>query len=231
MLVALGLGVFMAGSNVALLVGYQRAPVALVVLLFYVYPLLATLGDTIFFRQPLGLRQLVVVALGLGGIALTVGAPSSTPAIGIVLGLAAAVGVAAYTLGARHLMAGTSLEPIQLLTLGYLGPAVGVAVAASIRGFHVPSAAGIGYAAGIVLIGTFIASILFYAAVRAVGAGTASLLCTVEPLVSVVLAYLVLDQALSATQLGGGALILSSVVVLTLPRRGSRRQAKAAVRP
>src|SRR5262245_29044476 len=37
--IALGLGVFQAGLNIALLVGYEKAPVALVALLFYVYPL------------------------------------------------------------------------------------------------------------------------------------------------------------------------------------------------
>src|SRR2546421_4676195 len=66
--IALALGAFQAGLNIALLIGYQRAPVALVALLFYVYPLLATLGDTVFFRQPLGIRKVIVVALGLGGI-------------------------------------------------------------------------------------------------------------------------------------------------------------------
>src|SRR5580765_3099135 len=117
--VALGLGVFQAGLNISLLVGFQKAPVALVVLLLYVYPLLTTLGDTVFFGQRLGPRRLFVVALGLAGIALTVGTPSSAPAIGIVLGLAAAIGTAAYILGSRHAMS-RGIEPIPFLLLSYL---------------------------------------------------------------------------------------------------------------
>ena len=64
--------------------------------------------------------------------------------------------------------------------------------------------------------------LLFYTGVGLIGAGTTSLLASVEPLVAVVLAYLVLNQSLTATQLGGGALILCSVVALTLPTRARR---------
>jgi drug/metabolite transporter (DMT)-like permease len=173
----------------------------------------------------------VVVALGLAGIALTVGAPSATPAIGIVLGLAAAVGTAAFILGGRHLMMQSSLQPIELLTLGYVGPSIGLLIAAGVRDVEVPSATALGYAAGLTLVGTVLASILFYAAVPAIGAGPASLLCTVEPLVSVLLAYVVLDESLSATQLAGGALILTSVVALTLPLRRWRRSEEPVLTP
>src|SRR5262245_51698236 len=225
--IALGLGVFQGALNVALLVGYQKASVALVVLLFYVYPLLTTLGEKVFFGQPLGPRRLLVVALGLAGIALTVGTPSSAPAIGIVLGLAAAIGTAAYILGSRHAMT-SGLEPIPFLFLSYLGPSAAFLLAAAIRGYDEPSGGAYGYAALLVLVSTVLASILFYAAVRSIGAGTTSLLCSVEPLVGVVLAYIVLDESLSAGQLAGGVLILTSVVVLTLPHR---RRTEAANSP
>jgi drug/metabolite transporter (DMT)-like permease len=225
--IALALGVFQGGLNIALLVGYQKAPVALVALLFYVYPLFTTLGDSVFFGQRLGPRRLLVVALGLAGIALTVGTPSSAPAIGIVLGLAAATATASYILGSRHTMS-RGIEPIPFLFLSYLGPAAAFLVAASIRGYDEPSGTAYGYAALLVLVSTVLASILFYAAVRSIGAGTTSLLCSVEPLVSVLLAYIVLDESLSAGQLAGGALILTSVVALMLPQR---RRTEAANSP
>jgi drug/metabolite transporter (DMT)-like permease len=224
--VALALGVFQGALNVALLVGYQKAPVALVALLFYVYPLLTTLGDKVFFGQPLGPRRLLVVALGFAGIALTVGTPSSAPAIGIVLGLAAAVASAAYILGSRHAMS-RGIQPIPFLLLSYLGPAAAFLVAASIRGYDEPSRTAYGYAALLVLVSTVLASILFYAAVRSIGAGTTSLLASVEPLVSVLLAYVVLGESLSTGQLAGGALILTSVIALTLQERRGREAASS----
>ena len=105
-IVVLGLllGTFQVGANYALLVGFQRAPAGLVVLLFYVYPMLATLGGALLFGEEFGVRRAFVLVLGLAGIGLTVGAPSSAPTLGIVLGLVAGVCTAGYILGARHLL-------------------------------------------------------------------------------------------------------------------------------
>jgi drug/metabolite transporter (DMT)-like permease len=218
------LGAFQVGANYALLVGFERAPAGLVVLLFYVYPMLATVGGALLFGEEFGVRRAVVLVLGLAGIGLTVGAPSSAPTIGIVLGLVAGVCTAGYILGARHLLHGSSLEAVEMVTLMYAAPAVGLAIAASIHGFHKPQPAAFGWAAALILVSSVLAMTLFYGAVKLVGAGTASLLATVEPLVAVVLAYLVLGESLTRTQLGGGAVILGSVVALTLPERGRRRR-------
>lgn len=221
-MLGLSLGAFQLGANYALLVAFNRAPVGLVVLLFYVYPMLVTVGGALLFGEEFGLRRAVVLALGLAGVALTVGAPSSAPTIGIVLGLGAGVCTAWYILGARHLLHGSSLEAIEMVALMYALPAVVFAIATPIHGFHAPQAAGFGWALALILVSSVLAMSLFYGAVKLVGAGTSSLLATVEPLVVVVLAYLVLGESLTATQLAGGALILSSVVALTLPARGRR---------
>ena len=50
-------------------------------------------------------------------------------------------------------------------------------------------------------------------------AGTANLLATLEPLLTTVLAYLLLHETLSPTQLIGGALIVLSVISLRLEER------------
>jgi drug/metabolite transporter (DMT)-like permease len=216
------LGAFQLGANYALLVGFNRAPAGLVVLIFYIYPMLVTVGGALLFREEFSVRRAVVLALGLAGIALTIGAPSSAPPIGIVLGLIAGMCTAGYILGARHLLHRSSLEAIEMMALMYALPAIGFAIATPIHGFHTPQAAGFGWAVALILVSSVLAMSLFYGAVKLVGAGTTALLATVEPLVVVVLAYLVLGESLTATQLAGGALILSSVVALTLPVRGRR---------
>jgi drug/metabolite transporter (DMT)-like permease len=105
---------------------------------------------------------------------------------------------------------------------------VGFAIAAGVRGLEIPSAQAAGYATGLVVVGTFLAMIFFYTAVKLVGAATASLLATVEPLVAVVLAYVVLDESLEPGQLVGGALILGGVAALMLPVRIRGRRPEPA---
>ena len=54
--------------------------------------------------------------------------------------------------------------------------------------------------------------------VQRIGASTAGLLSTAEPLVTVLLAYIVLDESLTGWQLAGGALIVAGVAALSLER-------------
>jgi drug/metabolite transporter (DMT)-like permease len=223
----LALGIFQVGANYSVFEGFARAPASLIVLLFYIYLLIVAVGAACLYGEAFGLRQILALALGLSGIGLTVGTPSSTPTIGVVLGLTSGVCTAAYILGARGLMRG-SLEAMELVALMFAGPAVGFAIAAGVRGLEIPSAQAAGYATGLVVVGTFLAMIFFYTAVKLVGAATASLLATVEPLVAVVLAYVVLDESLEPGQLVGGALILGGVAALMLPVRIRGRRPEPA---
>ncbi len=58
-----------------------------------------------------------------------------------------------------------------------------------------------------------IGSVALLAAIDDVGPSLASILLTLEPPVTVLLAWLALDERLSALQLAGGAVILAAMVV------------------
>ena len=76
------------------------------------------------------------------------------------------------------------------------------------------TAEGWGWLAGIALVSTFAAVSLFFAGLKRVGPTTASILSTVEPVVTVVLAFLVFGELLGVLQLLGGALVIAAVLVL-----------------
>jgi drug/metabolite transporter (DMT)-like permease len=68
--------------------------------------------------------------------------------------------------------------------------------------------------AGIALISTVTAIVTFLLGLRRVGAATASIVSTAEPVVTVTLAAALLGEALGATQALGGGLVLGAVVLL-----------------
>jgi drug/metabolite transporter (DMT)-like permease len=68
--------------------------------------------------------------------------------------------------------------------------------------------------AGIAVVCTVTAIVLFFAGLARVGPSRASIISTVEPVVTVTLAFLVFGESLTVTQLAGGALVLASVVLL-----------------
>ena len=88
--------------------------------------------------------------------------------------------------------------------------------------------AGWGWLACIAVVSTVAAISLFFAGLRRVGPTTASILATVEPLVTVLLAFLVFGETLGPVQLVGGALVLAAVLVLCA--RGWPSASKRAIR-
>ena len=82
-------------------------------------------------------------------------------------------------------------------------------------------AAGWGWIGGIVLVSTVGAILAFFAGLARVGPSAASILSTLEPVVTVVLAAAAFGESLSAVQLVGGALVLSAVVVMQWPARSA----------
>ena len=63
---------------------------------------------------------------------------------------------------------------------------------------------------------------LFFAGLRRVGPTAASILSTLEPVVTVVLAFAVFGESLGPAQLAGGALVLLAVLAVRAPRSGRR---------
>ncbi len=79
------------------------------------------------------------------------------------------------------------------------------------------------------MVSTFIAIQAFYAGAQRIGAAQASIISTVEPIWTIVLAYLLFGFTLTTTQLVGGALILVGVLIAqTGP--GAGRAAPSSVR-
>jgi drug/metabolite transporter (DMT)-like permease len=224
LLLGASLGALQLAVAYALFEGFERAPVALVVLVFFCYPLLVAVCAAVLFREELGPGRIAVLVLGMAGVALTVGVPESASAAGIALGLVAGVGVAALVLSARALTTTGGVAPLVLCGLMFTSPALVLLPAAGVRGVDLElSAEAWVWAAGAVVVSVVIPIALFYTGVQLVGAGAASILGVGEPLAGVLLAYAVLGESLSVTQLLGGLLVVAAVVLL-----GALASAKAA---
>ena len=109
-----------------------------------------------------------------------------------------------------------------LAALVCTGAAASLTVGSALLGTLRPggvTAAGWGWLACIAVVSTVGAIAMFFAGLRRVGPTTASILATVEPVVTVLLAFVVFGETLGAVQVVGGALVVSAVLALNL-RRG-----------
>jgi drug/metabolite transporter (DMT)-like permease len=75
---------------------------------------------------------------------------------------------------------------------------------------------------GIGVVSTFVAVLAFYSGAHRIGAARASIVSTVEPIWTIVLASLLFGERLGPLQLVGGAMILLGVVI-SQTGRGTNR--------
>ena len=113
------------------------------------------------------------------------------------------------------------MPPLVLSALVCTGAAVSLTVGSVLLGELRPgelTGAGWGWIACLAVISTVGAISLFFAGLRRVGPTTAAILATVEPLVTVLLAFIVFGETLGAVQLLGGGLVLLAVLALNARR-------------
>jgi drug/metabolite transporter (DMT)-like permease len=199
----------------------ERIDASLLSLLLYTFPAMVAVAAVSLGRERLDARRVVALTLASGGLALVVagsGAGAIEP-VGAALGLGAAVVYSAYILVSDGI---SRRVPARLLaTLVCTGAAVSLTGGSALLGELRPgalTAAGWGWLACLAVVSTVGAISLFFAGLRRVGPTAASILATVEPLVTVVLAFLVFGEALGGVQVLGGVLLLAAVPVLQAPR-------------
>ena len=195
----------------------ERISAGLTALLLYLYPALVVLLAAVLLRhrpRPLALGCVVVAT---AGSALTIGPVAGGQTVGVLLGLGAAASYALYIVLSSHATAGVGPFASSAVIMGacalvydVLAVSTGAALPAAPRGWLA--------LVGIAVFGTVVAVSAFFAALALLGPGDTAVVSTVEPVVSVVAAFLVLGERLSLVQVLGGLLVLSAVLVLTRSR-------------
>ena len=200
----------------------EHIEASLLSLLLYTFPAMVAAAAVVLGRERMTPRRLTALALASSGLVLVLagaGAGSAgLDAIGVALGLSAAVVYSAYILVSDGVVG--RMSPAVLSALVCSGAAVSLITGSAALGQLRPaevSTAGWGWLACIAVVSTVVAISFFFAGLRRVGPTAASILATVEPLVTVLLAFLVFGETLGAVQIAGGTLVLAAVVVLQAP--------------
>lgn len=224
----LALGLCQLTLVLSLYEGLALAPVALVIVLFYIYPLLVVIGARVVFKEALGFGRVLILLLGSAGIVLVIGAPTSFSALGAVLGLAAGASNAAAVLGGKALLS-KAVSVTELTAVIYILPACLFTAFALVHGVPpLTNAAAILSSVAVVVIGTILPVLFFYSAIALIGPVRASLIATAEPVLAAAFAFMVLGEALTPVQYVGGALVVVAVVALNVASLRQPQPADAA---
>jgi drug/metabolite transporter (DMT)-like permease len=185
----------------------------LVALLLYVYPVLVTLLALLLGWEKLNRRTLILLAVAMAGIAITLGGKLEGQPLGIGLGLLAAAVYAVYILIGGRLTQG--VDPLAATLVILATCALGNGILAVAGGVELPHSATAWLAIGaIALFSTVIAVTFFLVGIKHIGAAQASIISTLEPVITLFLGVTLLGESISASQLFGGALVLTAVILL-----------------
>ena len=155
------------------------------------------------------------VALSIAGCALVVDAPSGTgnlDAIGVLAALAGAVTLAIYLTSSQR--AGERYDAFTTLTYGFGFATLFWLIVNPIWSFPwhlLGSARNLALALGVAVIGTLIPFLLLVTALRHLPAAKVAVVATLEPVLASIIAWVLLDQALSEIQIFGGVVVLAAV--------------------
>ncbi|HEV2611593.1 MAG TPA: DMT family transporter [Noviherbaspirillum sp.] len=190
-----------------------HASSGLVGLLLYVYPVLVTLFALAFGWEKPERRTFVLLAVAVAGIAITLGGNLQGSPLGIALGLLAAVVYAVYILiGGRVTR---DIQPLAGTLVVMATAALANGALAIAGGQSLPTGVSTWLAVGaIALFSTVIAVGALLAGIRHIGPAQASIISTLEPVITLCLGALLLGENVSAGQVVGGVMVLSAVIML-----------------
>jgi drug/metabolite transporter (DMT)-like permease len=190
----------------------ERINASVAIMIFSLYPLVAVLllasrGESITRRTVLRLT------LAGAGVYLLVGVGGKMDIVGLLLALGTALAYASHMVLAQWLLADTPPQTVALYTVTIMtGLMIGIWSLQNPSWQELsPSGWAVILATG--LIATFVARLAMFAAIHRIGSGQVALMGPLELLLGVAWTLIFLNEHLSALQIVGGLLILTSATL------------------
>lgn len=212
-LLAMG-ALFYSAQSLTYFLALRTLPASLVVLIAYIYPSLVVAAGWLFLRRKITAMHGMALAASFLGLVLLVGGAHFQLSWALLLALASPVVYTGYILVGERVMG--SAPALAASAVIMIGAAAGFGTIALVTNELTPprSVAGWAVVVALALLPTMLAITLFLGGLPRVGASRAALLSTWEPVVTVMLAVVILGDRLSVVQVIGGLLVLLAVVVV-----------------
>jgi drug/metabolite transporter, DME family len=214
-----------ASMNLVLFIAFGLMTVALVMTLYYTYPLIVAVGSTLSGRERFSRLRAGALALAMAGLILVVsgqvGPQATISPVGVALGLLASLCQATYLIVSRD--GYSSVPPEEATALILAGGAALSGVSAILVAGGNPFGSWVTSPEAWLAIlfagtvGAALAKVWLLRGVRRIGGTRAAVVMLAEPVVGVAVAAVVLGQPLTAAEVVGGLAILLAAAVVQRP--------------
>ena len=227
LLPCMGLGLLAAMMFYGNVAAVQYISVGLTALLFFTFPPIIAVISIVFVREPVGFGRLLSIAIAFAGLALMLGV--SADAVdwrGVVLALCAALAAAWHSVWLARRMGHLDIFVVTF-HMTWVAAAALLGISLAVGGIHWPTLS-VGWLG---LIGVVALQALtvpcFFVAIPIIGAVKSGMIGNLQPLVSILAAYLLYGEVLSPLQWLGGGMVLTGVWLMQWSDR-RRRQPPSA---
>lgn len=214
-------GVFLTVSGLFYFYALQTLSAGLTTVVFFAHPVLVAVLAILIFKERFVPRLFVGLVLALAGIVLISGLGANINGLslnGLFFALMACLFYAFYSLIGQKTLSGT--DPLSITaTLSLLAVIIIVPLYSNDLGFLgrlTPQQVWITLA--IAVLNTLLAVLFFLKGLQKIGASRATLISTVEPVLCLLMAYLILGETLNLLELTGSILILVSMLLAVYSR-------------
>jgi drug/metabolite transporter (DMT)-like permease len=198
-------------------------------------PIFVTVMAWVFWKEPLTWRKITAIVLAVVGtiliarldrVGITAGITAITP-VGVLIGLAAAVAYASFSLFGKKLGGSYSSWTILVYVFGMASVVLFPFQFNSSSPFRESPTVLLNYAA-LVGLTTLLGFGLYTIALKRLHASVAAITANTEVPFAAVLAYIFLKERLDGWQVVGAGLIILGVVLISLPSAAQRRAEQPA---
>ncbi|MEG2176083.1 MAG: DMT family transporter [Oscillibacter sp.] len=214
-------------TTLMLNIAFSLIDVGIVTTIHFVYPVFVTLACVLFFKEKLGGRKIIALGIATAGIATfffgtdTSGADGSKALVGLILAVCSGITYAFYIIFMDK--SGLKGEPTFKITFYVaLMSAVTMGAFGGLSGqLTLTTITSMGWIISIVfaILCTVVALSLLQIGIKSVGASTAAILTTFEPITSVVFGVILLGESVTVIKIVACCLILVGVVTLSLAKQ------------
>ncbi len=191
--------------------------VGFAVLLLYTAPAFSVILGRLIFGEPVTPEKAIALVMVLAGVALVAGnVDFRVSPLALVTGIATGFTYSLYGVLAKFGVRNERPERVLFMTLFF-----GLIYLAPFSRFSVPSGA-VPYLLGLAFFPTFLGYVLYNHALKEVEVSRASIIATVEPVVAIVLAYVLFGEKLTRMQIVGAVLIIGASLLVHASGKGGQ---------
>lgn len=214
-------------SSVLFFFALQHADPAICTALLYAYPAFVTVGAAALYKEHIPRSRWAAIAVVFVGCILVLnvfGGTTRVEPLGALLAVGAGVVYAAFNLMSQRWLPGRSSLTMMTYTFGFSSLFIGILTLStggwsSLVQWTSWTPVTWLYMALLIAIPTIVATLLYLRGIRSLGASEAGVISTLEPLFTVILAWVLLGDSLIGIQLAGIALIVGGVAATAMLTR------------